>query len=179
MSIRNTEKSFGIVARTFHWLIVLLFIGSFGTMISTEDLPKESSWIGILYNYHKSFGVMILSLVVLRLLWRLMNVIPKPEPGLPKWQVAAAHAAHYFLYFAMFALPISGLIFNKYPIEFFYLFQIPLIEVPFAHDVKKMIKEFHETFAWIVLGVIGAHAAAALWHHFVRKDNTLRRMISG
>lgn len=179
MSIQNTEKSFGIVARTFHWLIVLLIIGSFGTMITVEELPENSSWVGILYNYHKSIGITILALVAFRLLWRLMNVVPKPAPGLPKWQIAAAHAAHYLLYFAMFALPISGLVFNKYPVEFYYLFQIQPLETPFVPEVKKMVKEFHEIFAWIVLGVVGAHASAALWHHFVRKDNTLRRMISG
>ncbi len=129
---------------------------------------------------HKSIGITLLALVLLRLLWRLLSTRPAADDQMPRWQQWSARFTHELLYLCMVVMPVSGWVVNSaanVPMSWFGLFQIP---DPFAavSAMKSDAMLVHEVTAWVFIGLIVIHVAAALHHHFIRKDATLRRMLS-
>jgi cytochrome b561 len=177
MSLRSTDHQWGFVAKFFHWLMALgiLGVGIVG-LLMTEMSPSMSK-INI-YALHKSAGLTILALFLLRLLWRLIDRRPVDEPA-PRWQQVAAHITHGVLYVLIAAIPLSGWLFNSlhgYPLQWFKQFSVPALAekndalAPVAHAA-------HEYLFWLLILVLVAHAGAALKHHVFDKDNVLRRML--
>lgn len=178
--IKNSENSYGVVAKVFHWGLFLMLsftVVAGNILVSMPKGPEKFEAIGM----HKSFGAVILILVLLRLLWRLINTVPKDPAGSDPQLNRMAHGMHIALYGLMFAQPISGILMSQaagYPVQFFGLFEFPLLL-----DKNPALGElFHTAHAtlWMVLGfaMIG-HAGAALYHHFIRKDGVLKRMAFG
>lgn len=178
--LKNTENTYGIVAKTFHWLLFLMLTFSIIAGNFLASMPKGAEKFQAA-GMHKSFGAIILMLILLRLIWRLINVTPKDPEGTPAIQNNMAHAMHLGLYVLMFLQPLSGIIMSQaagFPVSFFGLFEFPVF-LDKAPSLAEFFRGVHGT-VWIllVLAVIG-HAGAALYHNFIMKDEVLKRMSFG
>lgn len=179
--LKSDSQHWGSLAKFFHWTIVLLIIaqGTFGLVM--VDLPKKPNIIPI-FNWHKSVGMTILFLAVLRLAWRTVDQRPADPPGMPKWQVFGAHAGHMLLYALIFLIPLSGWWFDSVsglrPLYWFGLFEIPHMAAP-DPALKGFARDTHEFLFWTLVVVALGHAAMAFVHQFVNRDGTLARMWPG
>ena len=177
MSLKNTDQSYGWLAKAFHWVIALCIISLLivGNIMADMERGDTRSFI---YGIHKSTGMLVLALVIGRICWRIVNTQPSMK-HLARWQSLAAHIVHYALYAAMFLMPLSGWVMSSaggHPIRFFGLFTIPpLVEKDEA--LARIMNERHETIGWIIVALLIAHIGAALLHHFHYKDSTLKRML--
>ena len=178
MALRSDDARWGSAARTFHWLMAILIITLGCVGLYMADLPRSPQKIQI-YALHKSIGLTVLALALLRLSWRLFDARPRDVP-MPRWQAAAAHGAHAALYVLMLVLPLSGWLYNSasgYPLQWFGLFNLPSLTGGSDEAIKAMAHALHEYGWWLLVAVITVHAAGALKHHFVDRDGTLARML--
>ena len=177
MAWRNTSERWGALARLFHWAIVLMLIGQFIMAEVAEDLPLGMEKIALLAR-HKSVGITILLLAMLRLGWRAMNPTPKAPLGQP-WEHRLARGAHVALYGLLFAMPLSGWMMSSaknYPVSWFNLLPLPNL-VPVSESIYEFMHETHELLATTLMVVAAAHVLGALRHHFIKKDDVLKRML--
>jgi len=178
--IKNTENNYGIVAKGFHWLLFLMLTFSIVAGNFLAAMPKGTEKLEAA-GMHKSFGAVLLMLIMARLIWRLINVTPKDPEGTPAVQNFLAHTMHWVLYALMFAQPLSGIMMSQsagLPVSFFGLFEFPMLL-----DKNPVLAEFFRAshgVIWIllVLAVIG-HIGAALYHHFIQKDDVMKKMSFG
>ncbi len=181
MTAKNTDTSYGNVAKVFHWGMFLLLVGMVIVGIYMHklpsDTPEQMQYKMGLYNDHKSFGILILILVVLRLGWRMVNAVPKMPDTMSNLENLSAHAMHVLLYVIMFAQPLFGWLMSSYgghTVKFFGL------ELPALADKDKAMGGFfheaHEVTAMLLIVAFVIHAGAALFHHYVRKDDVMERM---
>ena len=178
MQLRNSSLRYGAVAQTFHWVIVALIITQFTLAWIAADLPLGMHKLALLAR-HKSFGITIMGLAVLRLLWRFTNPTPLLPADTPKWQRVAAHTAHAALYVLLFAVPLMGWLMSSaknYTVSWFNLVTLPNLVSP-NEELFKFFREAHEVLALTLLAIAVAHALAALKHEFIDKDNVLRHML--
>lgn len=165
-------------AKLLHWLTaaaVLCAVALGLTMGDAEPGPTQNR----MYDLHRSFGALVLSLTGLRLLWRLFAPLPPPVPGLPMWQEKAAVYVHRLLYALLFAVPVMGWAATSAygaRIAVFGLFELKPI-LPRDRALSEALFEVHEVLAITLIFVFAVHIGAALHHHFIRKDETLRRML--
>lgn len=177
MLFKNTEERYGIVAIIFHWIMAILIIGMISLGLYMADLPNGPVKIK-LFGLHKEFGMLILMLVTLRIIWRLQNQTPRLS--IPRWQKWAAHGTHFILYTLMIAMPITGWLVTSaagFQVSFFGMFLVPNL-IPADEAQMKLFAEIHEWLAYGLIAVLCLHVAAALKHHFIDKDNILIRMFS-
>jgi cytochrome b561 len=194
MSIKNTAQSYGSIAKWFHWTTAGLFLASYMAIYYrhwfTEEKTPEN-WTAL--QLHLSIGVTIAVIVVLRLLWKVMNQTPALEPG-TRLQHLAAKSGHYALYAVMIVMPLTGYIGTGVNTEYFFMFDIPKFESTYLYNLLVTdglgisFKEFEEPIdfvhkniggAWLVWLLILGHVMAALYHHLVKKDQTLQKMMIG
>ncbi len=166
-------------AQFLHWLIALLIVGLgiVGLWMTSMAVSMDKLKV---FALHKSVGITVLILVGLRLVWRLATRHPPVMPG-PAWQRWSASAVHFALYVMMFAMPLSGWLFNSaanFPLRWFGLFSLPALWGP-DPAVKHWALQVHEYGFWTLAALVGIHAAAALKHHYFDRDETLRRMLPG
>ncbi len=176
MQLKNTDDQFGLVAISFHWVMAIIVIGLICLGLYMSDLPISMEKLK-LYGWHKEFGLLVLMLVVLRMSWRWLNILP--ELDLPRWEVIAARTVSWAFYFFMFAMPLTGWLMSSYAglsVSFFGLFTMPDL-VASDHDKIIIFKVIHEYLAYCLIATITLHILAALKHHFIDKDNILRRML--
>lgn len=181
MSLKNTPATWGSVSKTLHWLIALLILALGVVGLVMDELPKTPKYFWV-FTAHKSIGITVLVLVALRLLWRLYAGAPKPVPGTPSWQERIASVTHWLLYILMFAMPLSGWLYDSAsglrPFKLFGLVDMPKL-VPPNEQLRELSHEFHELGFWVLILLVVAHAGAALFHHLYQRDATLRRMLPG
>ncbi|MDA3915165.1 cytochrome b [Oleiagrimonas sp.] len=181
MPLRNNAKHWGAVQQAFHWLIVLLILAQGTIGLVMVNLPKKPSVFAI-YNLHKSIGLTILALAVLRIAWRLFDGRP-PHLPMPDWQRRVASLTHGALYVLLFAVPLSGWLFDSAsalrPLHWWGLVRMPSLTGGPAPHLRHFAAGLHETLFWCLIVLAVLHAAAALRHHFVDRDATLRRMLPG
>ena len=142
-----------------------------------RSLPLGPQKVAVLA-FHKSFGITILGLATLRLLWRLVDRAPAPLL-MPAWQLVASRISHYSLYALLFAMPLSGWLMSSasnYPVAWFGLVQLPDFVMPDA-ELKRELKELHEGMATVLIALAVVHVAAALKHQFLDRDDLLYRML--
>ena len=175
--LKNTATTYGTVAKAFHWLLFLLltFAIVMGNLLAS--MPKGAEKLQAA-GMHKSFGAILLMLILLRLLWRLLNETPRLPDDTSPSQAIMAKGMHWLLYILMLAQPISGILMSQaggFPVSFFGLFEFPV----FLHkdtELAEFFRAMHGT-VWILLVVaVFGHAGAALHHHFIKKDNVLKQM---
>lgn len=180
MALKSDATHWGSLAKFFHWAIVLLILTQAIIGLVMVELPKRPSSIPV-YSFHKSLGITILALAVLRLLWRLFDPRPRDVAGMPHWQALGARFGHVLLYVLIFAVPLSGWLFDSAsslrPLYWFNLFQLPNLTGGKNEAVKEVAEGAHELLFWILVLVAAGHAAAALIHHFHNRDETLVRML--
>jgi len=178
MQLRNNQQRYGAVAQVFHWIIVVLIITQFFLAIKADGLPLGPAKIAVLAQ-HKSVGMTIFALAVLRLVWRLINPIPPMPAATPRWQSIGAHLSHFALYALIMITPLFGWIMSSarnFPVSWFGVFTFPDLVKP-NRAVYDFFHEAHEVLAFTLAGIAILHVAAALKHHLINRDDVLRRML--
>jgi len=178
MQIRNNEQRYGAIAQLLHWIIVILIVTQFTLAIKADGLPLGPAKIAVLAQ-HKSFGMTIFALAVLRLVWRLCNPVPAMPETTARWQRIAAHIFHGALYALILITPLFGWMMSSarnFPVSWFGLFTLPDLVQP-DRARYEFFHEVHEILALTLAGIAILHVAAALKHHFLDRDNVLRRML--
>ncbi len=179
MTLKNTADRWGAVSQSLHWLIaaLILLLGIVG--LTMGELPRTPKYFWV-YTAHKSLGITVLALAVLRLGWRLYAGAPQPVPGTPTWQERIASATHWLLYALIFALPLSGWLYDSAsglrPFRLFGLVEMPKLSAP-DERTSQISHAIHEWGFWLLVAVVLAHAGAALYHHVHQRDDTLARML--
>jgi cytochrome b561 len=178
MALRNTLRRWGAIAQLFHWLIVALIIVQVTLAEMADDLPDGLRKLR-LFAWHKSFGITILILVILRLSWRSLNPHPPLPDNLKPYERKLAHFSHAALYTLLFAIPLSGWTMSSargFPVSWFGFFQLPDL-VPKSRPLYEALVTTHVTLVCVLGAVVALHIAGALKHHFVHKDDVLKRML--
>jgi cytochrome b561 len=180
MTLRNSATHWGSVSKFFHWLIVLLLIGQGTVGLLMGDMPRGPDKLQMV-NLHKSFGITILALAALRLLWLLVAGRPQAAAGVSARNRMLAQLGHVVLYVLLFAVPLTGWLLVDYggrDIAWFGLFELPRLvaENPGLHET---FEEAHELLFWALTATALGHALAAVYHHVFLKDATLVRMLPG
>ena len=169
---------YGSTAVAFHWAIAALvvFLGTLGLLF--DDIPKESRpfWI----NVHGCVGLVYFALVIARLVWRTSHKPPDLPPDIGEFDRRTSLAAHHLLYVLMVLIPIFGIVaYVWHGRAFDYGFAQLNFGVASNPGVFHPAEEIHQVLAYCLFGLAGLHAAAALYHHFVRRDGVLLRMLLG
>ncbi len=178
MTLRNTPTRWGPVSQALHWLIVLLILGQGTVGLLMGGLDNGPDKIQV-YALHKSFGLTIFALALLRLAWRLVAGTPRPVRGTPTWQHRIASITHVALYALLFALPLTGWVLNSaagFPLQWFGLLNLPKIAGT-DEALHETAEQAHELLFWILVALALVHAGAALYHHLFQRDDTLARML--
>lgn len=175
---RNDQDRYGVVTIALHWLVGLTFIGLLIVGFVMQEVPK-----GVLkyqlYNLHKSTGATLLLFVILRMIWRLRERQPMLPKSMSIWEIKLAISAHHLLYLAMFVMTLSGVIgsyASGYPLKWYGLFELPTAEEKIKWLSNWSFK-IHRTSVWPVIALVVLHVLAALKHHFINKDDVLKRML--
>lgn len=178
MDWKNTASRYGALSIGIHWLMLLLFIAVYACIELRELYPKGSDPREALKTWHAMLGMLVFVLIWLRLAARLSGPTPGIQPDPPSWQQISAKLLHLALYALMIVMPLTGWLLlsaSGKPIPFFGLELPALIGV--NKDLAKPIKEVHEFIGTAGYYLIGLHAAAALYHHYIQRDNTMIRML--
>ena len=178
MALRNTTRRWGAVAQLLHWLIVIFVITQFTLFALFDDLPAGARKLTLLAR-HKSVGITILMLALLRLAWRSANPTPELPDTLKPYERRLARFTHGLLYGLLFAVPLAGWTASSargFPVSWFGLFTLPDL-VPKNKGLYDTLLDTHAFLAWTLGAVAIIHLLAALKHHFVLKDDVLRRML--
>ena len=180
MALRNTSERWGAIAKAFHWVIAALVLCMIVLGLWAVNAPLGPLKLQ-LFAIHKLTGLSIFVLMVLRLSWRLINPTPILPPSLSGWERVAARVTHWLLYGLILLMPISGYVITSaanFPISVFGLFQIPLI-VPHDKGLEDLGETVHVLSFYVLAALLTLHVAAALRHHFILKDDILKRMLPG
>lgn len=163
-----------------HWLVLLLIVITYAAMEFKGIFPRDSTgryWMGLI---HYSCGVSVFILMIIRMAFRFFNQEPPVVPALPQWQKLSATIVHLILYVLFILLPLLGVVSLYYGQKEWSFF---FINMPIAPEkniaMQHTLKEIHELLANAGYFIIGLHAAAALMHHYIWRDNTLLRMMPG
>lgn len=179
MSLRNDATGYGSVARALHWLAAVCVIAAWVLGVLLDDLPKRIE--GRALFVHETVGLALLAIVLVRLGWRLGgNPPPPPLPGpLARWSQPVAHGLHWLLYALLIAVPVIGIVLTFARGQSLPLFGLAEIASPWPRDraLARSIKGVHELAAHLTIVLATVHAAAALVHHYLLRDDTLRRML--
>lgn len=181
MRLRNTSTNWGVIAKTFHWLIALFIITNLLLGYWAEGLPVSPTKVEAFY-WHKSIGLTVLWLALLRLLWRFTNPSPRLPAGMAGWERALAHASHVLLYLLMIAMPLSGWVIHSaanFPLDLYGVFPVPDL-IPANADESAIGDLAKATHYWMFIAIcalLALHVLGALKHHIVNRDDVLRRML--
>lgn len=182
MALKSDATHWGSLAKFFHWTVVLLILvqGTIGLIM--VQLPKKPDVIPV-FTFHKSLGLTIFAFALLRLLWRAFDRRPIEPATMPRSQVIGARIGHALLYTLLFAVPLSGWLFDSAaslrPLFWWGLVQIPSLTGGKDDAIKAFAEVAHEWLFWLLILTAAGHAAAALVHHFFNRDDVLRRMLPG
>lgn len=165
-------------AITLHWLIALLLLGQFAFGLLLADIPRGTPARGIYVNLHKSSGILIGLLILLRVAWRLTHKPPPLPATMPAWQRHAARLSHIVLYLCMVALPLSGYLganFSRHGIKFFNLVHWQ----PWGPDDKTwyaLFNQIHHLAALLLAVFVALHLLAVAKHMLIDRDGLILRM---
>ncbi len=182
--IKRIDVTYSRVAIFLHWTIALLIIVLlvFGTLMTNPETPNRF----VLYQWHKTGGIMVLLLSVLRLFWRLTHKAPALPSAMKDWEILAAKCSHIGFYVLMIGMPLLGWAMVSasplgFPTKLFGTINWPhmpfLANLEVKEPVAKKLTQAHHLGGKLMIGLIGLHIGAALKHHFVNKDNVLARMV--
>jgi cytochrome b561 len=180
IEFRNSGDTWGAVARGFHWLIAVLILVQFVIGSVAEDMKLTPAKLD-LFVWHKSIGVTVLVLALLRLAWRAGNPPPAMPAGTSTWERKLAAIAHWVLYALIFAVPLSGWWVSdasRVPFKAFFFLPMPDF-IATDRALQETAAEVHEALTTALLFVVVVHVAAALRHHLLLHDDVLRRMLTG
>jgi len=176
--IRNDIESWSPVAKLFHWGMAALIFAQIALGLTAVSWRVSPTKLDLLV-WHKSTGMLILALLALRLLWRLSHRAPELPWEMPLWERAGAHLSHFLLYALMIALPLTGWVISSasnVPFRIFWTIPLPAITAP-DKAVSDLFATIHGWLVTLLALVLFAHIAAALRHHYVKRDTVLSRML--
>jgi cytochrome b561 len=177
MTFRNTTRSWGTLSKALHWIIVLLIINQWVIAQWAESLTGFAKLKTL--GYHKSFGMTILMLAIIRLAWRCMNPVPDLSAETKPWERTLAKISHALLYGLIFAMPLTGWLMSSaktYSVSWFNLFAFPNL-VGKNDRVYDLTYDLHHLLFAVLVTVAALHIAGALKHHFIDKNDVLKRML--
>lgn len=180
MTAAKAQARYARLSIFLHWAMLLLITAVYSCILLHESFPKGSDLREGLKHWHFMLGLSVLLLVIVRIVVRLLTAKPPIKPEPPAWQMLVAKGTHLALYAFMLAMPIAGWLILSAAgknIPFFGL-ELPALIMP-DKALAGQIKEIHETIGTVAYFLIGLHALAALFHHYVVRDNTLLRMLPG
>jgi cytochrome b561 len=185
--VRNTARRYGLVAIALHWLIAAAILAMVVLgLVMVELAPGAAKFE--LYQLHKSVGITILALSLVRLGWRLVNPVPPLPAGLRAWEARLARVTHVGLYALMMLLPLSGWMMvsaSVWNIPTVLYGVVPLPHLPVLATltdkapVEQALKSVHGLLALSMMALFALHVAGALKHHLILRDDTLKRMLPG
>lgn len=173
------DERYTRTAMLLHWLVALLLLGQFAFGWYLQEIPRGVPARGYFVNLHKSTGLLIGLLILVRLGWRLTHTPPPLPDAIPRWQQQAASASHYLLYVLMLVMPISGYVasnFSRFGVNFFNTFKL----APWGIDSKPVYAFFNQTHivsSWLLLALVLVHVLAALKHGLIDRDSVFSRML--
>ncbi|MFC3909277.1 cytochrome b [Legionella dresdenensis] len=177
--IENTEMtSYTKGSKFFHWFIAIIIIFMLPISFFLSDVPEQ--YIGMAFTVHKSLGITVLFAMLLRVLWIIRYGRPALPVHMPKWEKILAHTVQGSLYLFVILMPLCGWIMataEGYIPSYFGLFSLPFPGIPLDKELASFMNQAHTIIAWIILGLLVLHVAGALKHHFIDKDDVLRRML--
>lgn len=171
-------RKYTVTAMLLHWLIALAVLGLIGVGLYMTNV-KLSPAVLKLYVQHKSTGLLVLVLMLLRLLWRLRHRPPPLPDTMPRWQLRVSSVVHCTLYLLLFAMPITGWLMHSasgFPLRWYGSFLVPNL-IARSSDSVVFWKQAHEVCAWMLIALILLHIVAALKHHFIDRDGLIARML--
>jgi cytochrome b561 len=174
----NRSARYTGTAIALHWIAALLILGNLAFGLYMVDLPLSPAKLRY-YSWHKWVGVTVFLLSAVRLLWRLSHPAPSLAVSMPHWQRKAANASHILLYVLFFAAPLSGWLFSSaagFPTVYLGLVQIPDL-VSKNRELADALKVVHRVATGSLGSLALIHAAAAVKHHVIDRDDVLARML--
>jgi cytochrome b561 len=178
MTYGNRTDHYPATSKLLHWLVAICVLTTALVAIAMTRVSKGPTQ-DMLYNFHKSLGVLILILMILRLINRLAVGVPIAHPGIEPWQKTLSSVVHASLYVLLLAMPVVGYIANSAygaSTPFFGLFNLPMI-VEKNEALSTQLFMIHRWVGWLVIIVVLMHVGAALYHTFIRRDEVLKRML--
>ena len=181
MGMSGPTVTYSAVAITLHWLIAILIMGQIAGGLYMHDLPATSQKFA-LYQLHKSFGILVLALSILRLAWRLTHKPPELPAHMPAWEQLAARVSHVGFYVLMIGVPLAGwamVSLSPKDVPTVLFNTIPLPHLPLgapSEGAEELFAGIHEYMAFSIVGLLFIHIGAAVKHHFLDKDDVLARM---
>ena len=174
---RKPSYAYSPFYKLLHWgsALLVIFLLILGFVMHGIAAPQRLWW----YNLHKSIGILIIILTLLRLTWRYRHPPPHLPVAIARWQKYAARSSHFLLYTLLLLMPFSGWIMTSasgHAPRWFWLFKWSL-PIPHNHTIAANAWGLHAVLAWIIIGRLAVHSLAALKHHFLDKDNVLRGML--
>jgi cytochrome b561 len=182
----DTIKRYHSGAIILHWLMAVLLLGNLVLGLLLEDIPNDQKFQ--FYQLHKSLGISVLVLTLVRIVWRLMFPAPALPVSLKSWEVAAVKITHFLFYVLMLGIPLSGwalvsasprniptILFGIIPLPHLPFFE-GVTDVELRKNISHTIGDAHELLAYIILALLAVHILAALRHHWIIKDETMLRM---
>lgn len=179
MLIPNTPLRFGLFSKLLHWALALLILGLIWLGWYMVDLTYYDKWYNASLHYHKSLGILALTLALFKIGWQWHTPAPGPVAGLKNWEKTGAKLMHYVLWGMMLLIPVTGYLISTSagkPIQFFDWFAIPAL-VDVDEELRELAIDVHFYLAYGTLFLVAGHAGAALKHHFINRDDTLKRML--
>jgi len=177
--MNHVQMRYSGAQQALHWTIAVIVFVMVPVGISMANILPDGPVKNTFYELHKSFGIIVFALALIRICVRLWRGAPPLVPGLPEWQRAAAHISHYGLYVLIVAVPLAGWVATSSccaPVNVFWTVPVTL-PVSGEENFAKAVFRVHYALAFTLTGLVLVHAGAALHHHFVRKDATLMRML--
>lgn len=179
--LKNSNETFGVISILLHWLMAILLMGLFALGLYMTGLDYYDPLYHTAPWWHKSFGLLVMALLLFRFIWKVSNPEPEALKTHKKWAVFLANIIQKIFYLMIFLIGISGYFISTAKgkgIEFFNLLEVPAITQALDEDRADLIGEVHEVLAIMLIVLAILHGAAALKHHFVDKDKTLLRMLN-
>jgi cytochrome b561 len=176
--MRNSPSRYGVVAQSLHWLIAALIVAQFVLARLADGLPLGMHKLTLLAR-HKSVGMTVLMLAVLRLLWRFTHAAPPLPPGMSPLEIFLARLTHAAFYVLLFAMPLTGWLMSSaknYSVSWFGLFTWPDLIAP-DQRAFDLLRNTHDVLAYVLFTIAVLHILAALKHHFWNRDGVLLRML--
>jgi cytochrome b561 len=178
MQLKNTSTGYGAIAKSLHWLLALAIVGLFALGLWMRDLGYYDPWYQTAPHIHQSVGVLTILFMAFRYLWRQLSPPPPDIKTQAHWEHLAAHFTHGLLYLLVLVICVSGYLINadENPIPVFNWFELPSLLLGMDQQ-EELMGEIHFYSAWAIIILTGGHALAAIKHHLIDRDETLKRML--
>lgn len=179
MQLRNSSSRYGLISMVLHWGVAIAVFSLFALGLWMVGLDYYDTWRKSGPELHKSIGITLFAVMLIRIVWRLLNPSPPSLASYGKWTRIGAHVGHLFLYVGLFAVMFAGYLISTADgvgISVFGLFEIPAL-VSGLPEQAQTAGWIHLYLAWVLVVFAGLHGLAALKHHFIDRDVTLKRML--